>query len=128
VGGGRFGFGLSAPLDCHIYLLDGGDELALVDAGIGGSVGDTQQILANIEAEGYDPDNVSTLLLTHYHADHAGGAAELRDALGLSVGGAPLKAKKLTEADEFQISLPVRKPQDSIQSIMSSRPARPLAI
>ena len=29
VGGGRFGFGISGPLDCHVYVLDGGDgELA----------------------------------------------------------------------------------------------------
>lgn len=41
VGGGNAGFGLSAPLDCHVYLLDGGDELALVDAGVGDVVGET---------------------------------------------------------------------------------------
>ena len=31
VGGGRFGFGLSGELDCHVYVLDGGSELALID-------------------------------------------------------------------------------------------------
>lgn len=35
VGGGRMGFGISGPLDCHVYLLDGGSELALVDPGLG---------------------------------------------------------------------------------------------
>ncbi len=87
VGGGHAGFDLSAPLDCHVYLLDGGDDLVLVDAGIGGSVGDTDLLLANIAADGYDPSRISRLLPTHYHADHAGGAAELRDRTGCPIEG-----------------------------------------
>ena len=40
VGGGSFtGFGLSADFDAHVYLLDGGDELALVDCGMGTELG-----------------------------------------------------------------------------------------
>ena len=35
VGGGRFGFGISGELDCHVYLLNSGSELALVDPGLG---------------------------------------------------------------------------------------------
>src|SRR5215204_6523169 len=69
VGGGDSGFNISAPLDCHVYLLDGGEELALVDAGVGHRTGNTGQILDNIRADGYDPTNISRLLLTHYHAD-----------------------------------------------------------
>ena len=35
VGSGSLGFGLTDDYDCHVYLLDGGDELALVDVGAG---------------------------------------------------------------------------------------------
>ena len=35
VGGGDYGFNLTHRLDCHTYPIDGGDELALVDAGFG---------------------------------------------------------------------------------------------
>ena len=35
VGGGRFGFGLSGILDCHVYVVNGGSELALIDPGLG---------------------------------------------------------------------------------------------
>ena len=35
VGSGSFGFDLSDPYDCHVYLVDGGSELALVDVGAG---------------------------------------------------------------------------------------------
>jgi hydroxyacylglutathione hydrolase len=109
VGGGNNGFDISAPLDCHVYLLDGGDELALVDAGVGGRAGDTDRILANVEADGYDLGKVRRLLLTHYHADHAGGAAELRDRLGCRVHGSSLTARALAAGDEEAISLPFAK-------------------
>ena len=35
VGSGRQGFGLTDDYDCHVYLVDGGDEYALIDAGGG---------------------------------------------------------------------------------------------
>src|SRR5687768_12225072 len=79
VGSGAFGFDLTSPGDCHVYLIDGGDELALVDAGCGGAIGDTELILRTARADGFDLDKVSRLLLTHYHFDHMGGAAEMRE-------------------------------------------------
>jgi glyoxylase-like metal-dependent hydrolase (beta-lactamase superfamily II) len=109
IGGGNFGFNLSAPLDCHIYLLDGGDELAIVDAGLGGPHGDTETILANVRDDGYDVDRISTLILTHYHADHAGGAAEIRERLGVEVAASELTARTLEIGDEDVISLPFAK-------------------
>ncbi|MEA2594857.1 MAG: hydroxyacylglutathione hydrolase [Thermomicrobiales bacterium] len=109
VGGGNFGFNLSAPLDCHVYLIDGGDELAIVDAGLGGPHGATETILANIRDDGYDLDRISTLILTHYHADHAGGAAEFRHRLGVEVAGEELTARTLEIGDEDVISLPFAK-------------------
>lgn len=109
VGGGNTGFGLSAPLDCHIYVIDGGSEAAIVDAGMGGKYGSTDQILANIQEAGVDLDKISTLILTHYHADHAGGAADFQNRLGLEVIGSPLAIATLAIGDEEQISLPFAK-------------------
>ncbi|MCA9860551.1 MAG: MBL fold metallo-hydrolase [Thermomicrobiales bacterium] len=109
VGGGNSGFNISAPLDCHIYVIDGGDEVAIVDAGMGGKYGATEQILANIAEDGVDPDKISTLLLTHYHADHAGGAADFHNRLGVEVLGSPLTIATLAIGDEEQISLPFAK-------------------
>ena len=79
VGSGAQGVGMSDDYDCHIYLIDGGGELALVDAG-GGL--DTERIVENIRSDGLDPAKVEHLLLTHAHGDHAGGATGLRGALG----------------------------------------------
>lgn len=40
VGGGNFGFNLSDAFDSHVYIVDGGSELAMIDTGTGmGMVG-----------------------------------------------------------------------------------------
>lgn len=75
-------FGLSHPLDCSCYLIDGGSALGLIDAGLGLGVDD---ILANIKAEGFDPQALTHILITHAHAGHWGGAFELRKRLGAEV-------------------------------------------
>ncbi len=85
VGGGSLtGFGLSADFDAHVYLLDGGTECALVDCGMGTATG-RERVLARIATVGVDRDRIGRLLLTHYHTDHAGGAAAYREQLGLRV-------------------------------------------
>jgi glyoxylase-like metal-dependent hydrolase (beta-lactamase superfamily II) len=100
VGSGSFGFDLSSPFDAHLYLIDGGDELALVDAGCGGSIGDTGHILRTIAGDGYDTGRIGRLLLTHHHFDHVGGAAEMHEALGVPVHGSPHAARMLETADQ----------------------------
>jgi glyoxylase-like metal-dependent hydrolase (beta-lactamase superfamily II) len=46
VASGDGGFGLTDPFDCHVYAVDGGDEAALIDSGIGAA---TEDILRNLE-------------------------------------------------------------------------------
>ena len=105
VGGGAYtGFGVSADFDAHCYLLDGGGELALLDCGTGTEAAMTR-VLANTEAAGLDPSRISRLFLTHYHTDHAGGAARYRDRLGLSVAISVDAATALETADHEATSL-----------------------
>ncbi|WP_131735790.1 MBL fold metallo-hydrolase [Actinomadura roseirufa] len=87
VGSGAAGFDLTDPLDCHVYLVRGTRGAALIDAGAGASAGTLAREL--LAAAG--PDGERHLLLTHGHADHAGGAAELaRLVPGLAVrAGSP---------------------------------------
>ena len=79
VGSGGFGFDLTDRYDCHIYLVDGGQELALIDVGAGMGA---EQVVANVSAAGFDPSRISRILCTHAHGDHAGGAARMRSLLG----------------------------------------------
>ena len=107
VGGGpSLAFGLSADPDCHVYLIDGGDELALVDCGLGPSL---DRIAANVEREGLDPARLRTLLLTHYHMDHAGGAARCRERFGLRVLAPREAAPALRAGDERAVALDAAK-------------------
>lgn len=78
VGGGTNGFGLSFDSDCHMYLIDGGSELALIDAGAGPG---RTEVLDQIRSHGFSPENIGYLFLTHLHADHAGGTAGWREVI-----------------------------------------------
>ncbi|MGD9288702.1 MAG: MBL fold metallo-hydrolase, partial [Desulfobacterales bacterium] len=103
VGGGLTGFGLSHDSDCHVYLIDGGSEAALIDAGAGLGLND---ILANIDGHGLNADKISHLLLTHLHADHAGGAAGVKAAIpSITVAAAEDMAPALRQGDEEAIAL-----------------------
>lgn len=108
VGGGNTGFNISAPLDCHIYLLNGGNgELALIDAGMGGTYGETDRIIENIVRDGFDPNRITRLFLTHYHADHAGGAWEWVERFpSIDVVGSALTAEVIAAGNEVAIALP----------------------
>lgn len=102
VGGGDYGFNLTHRLDCHTYLIDGGGELALVDAGFGPG---TEEILGLIRADGFDPADISKIFITHYHADHAGGSAAMKRATGARVCAGVEAAPTMRAADADQIGL-----------------------
>src|SRR5580765_4300335 len=78
VGSGSYGFSLSDPYDCHIYLIDGGSELALIDVGAGMGAA---EVIKNVRLDGFDPARIRHIFCTHAHGDHAGGAARLRALL-----------------------------------------------
>lgn len=87
--------GLSDPGDCHVYLLDGGHELALIDAGCGQN---PERLLENVVQEGFDPAAIRYILLTHAHRDHAGGTAALARLLEVAAGHPPSVAASEAEA------------------------------
>jgi glyoxylase-like metal-dependent hydrolase (beta-lactamase superfamily II) len=104
--GSAFGFGLSGELDSHVYAIDGGGELALVDCGM--AAGDSlDEILGNVRTDGLDPNRISRLFLTHYHVDHAGGAARFREALGLEVSASAHAAAAISAGDEHATGLAI---------------------
>lgn len=102
VGSGQNGFSLTDPLDCHVYLLDGGSDLALFDTGVGR---DVPAIVAEIEAAGFDPSTIATIFITHLHLDHSGGAAELQRLSGAGIVASQDVAGWLESGDEEAASL-----------------------
>ena len=65
--------------NCSLVFNEENMRGAVVDPG-----GDVQAILKAIEQSNV---KIEKILLTHGHIDHAGGAAELRDALGVQIEG-----------------------------------------
>jgi glyoxylase-like metal-dependent hydrolase (beta-lactamase superfamily II) len=67
---------LKAPLETSVngYLINTGSKLVLVDSGAAGLFGPTLgNLLANLKAAGYQPEQVDEVYITHMHADHVGG-------------------------------------------------------
>jgi hydroxyacylglutathione hydrolase len=107
VGSGNQGFGISNGYDCSMYLIDGGDDLVLVDSGAGL---DQDTIVSNIQAEGIDPDRITKILLTHAHADHSGGTSKLVERFHCQVYLHQAEARALEFGDEVALALePARK-------------------
>ncbi len=101
------GADLTDPLDCHVYLVDGGDELALVDAGGGRGA---EAIVAQVRATGYVPEAIRHVLLTHGHGDHAAGAARLAALLDAPrVWAAPPVRGWLRDGDDAAVSIDVAR-------------------
>jgi glyoxylase-like metal-dependent hydrolase (beta-lactamase superfamily II) len=96
---------MTGPLPIHVWAIEHDDGLILVDAGEVSTVRDQafatfdvtreQELDRALEAAGFAPADVATVVLTHIHGDHIGGlphvpqarvlagAEELRVARGL---------------------------------------------
>jgi glyoxylase-like metal-dependent hydrolase (beta-lactamase superfamily II) len=69
-----------------MYLWHDGDSLVLIDTG---APGGGATIAKGIQGLGFEPGDLTGIVLTHFHADHAGAAAEIRE-----LSGAPLIAHR----------------------------------
>lgn len=60
----------------HAYLVEDDDGLTLIDTSVPGSA---PLIADAIRGLGHDPGDLRRLVLTHFHVDHVGSAAEIAD-------------------------------------------------
>jgi len=67
---------LKGILRSNVYLLEDGDQLALVDAGLVPTR--SHKLLDYIQALGRDPSQLRTIILTHGHPDHTAGLRPLQ--------------------------------------------------
>jgi glyoxylase-like metal-dependent hydrolase (beta-lactamase superfamily II) len=71
------------------YLLEIGPNLTLVDCGM---PGDGVRIIEAVTELGRQPADVTRIIVTHAHADHFGGLAEVKTATGAEAWMHPLDA------------------------------------
>jgi len=69
---------MTSGRDSAVYLLDLGGPV-LIDCGSGHGF---DRMIDNIGKAGFNPDDLKTLIMTHCHADHIGGATLLKSRFG----------------------------------------------
>jgi len=98
--------GISHPLDCHAYLVETGAGPYLIDTGVDP---DAAAVRANIEGLGVALTDLRGILLTHAHADHAGGARALAAASGAPVWGDAAEVRLLRDGSDAALGLTAAK-------------------
>jgi len=61
--------GITDGGDSHVFLIRGSSGLFLID--VGGSFDNGESLVRSIQSEGFNIHDVSHVLLTHHHRDHA---------------------------------------------------------
>jgi len=104
----------------NVYLLIEGDELTVIDTG---TAGNAKKIVDYVQKMGRRPSNVSTIILTHCHMDHAGSAKELKDLTGAKV------AVHEEDADIVSGKKPLPRPKNvffrAVSSFIKLAPVQP---
>ncbi len=77
----------------NAYLVNTGSKLVLIDTGAAGLFGPTLgNLLTNMQAAGYKPEQVDEIYITHMHPDHVGG---LMDKATMAFPNAVLRINKM---------------------------------
>jgi glyoxylase-like metal-dependent hydrolase (beta-lactamase superfamily II) len=92
-------------------VLNFGNRLVLIDSGIGDMGGPTlQSWIPNFRAAGFDPANVDTIIVSHFHGDHINGI-RLKDGTAMFPKAeimVPAKEWDFWTADGRETQLPER--------------------
>lgn len=87
---------ISHSYDATAFVVEDGGGLVLIDSGAGRSAA---RIMDNIKSTGLDPQGIKTLVLTHCHIDHIGGAPYFRRELGCRLVIHELDADAVADGD-----------------------------
>ena len=95
----------------NVYLVINGKELIVIDTG---TPGNAKKIVDFIQKIGHQPSEVTTIILTHYHMDHAGSVKDLKDLTNAKV------AVSAEDADFVSGDKPYPKPKNLLLRAASS--------
>jgi len=100
------------PTIVNVYLVDGGDEWALVDTGMSSadSIATFHDALAQL---GIAPDRIGKIICTHHHPDHFGTSKAYRDLTGATLYLHP------AEYERSQSFLPSDRPAEAVRFFLA---------
>ncbi|MGA2682821.1 MAG: MBL fold metallo-hydrolase [Candidatus Bathyarchaeia archaeon] len=68
--------------NCNVYLVEDNDKLILIDTGLPRS---SAKIIKYIESLGHKRNDLSTIVVTHFHIDHVGSLKKMKTETGAKV-------------------------------------------
>lgn len=92
------------PRLVHAYLVQGDEQLVLVDSGVAGC---HEAIVAALRAMGRTPEELAWIINTHGHSDHAGGNYRFHKEYGTPVACHELAARWIENMDLQKQERPV---------------------
>jgi glyoxylase-like metal-dependent hydrolase (beta-lactamase superfamily II) len=95
----------------NVYLVIDGKQLTVVDTG---TANNAQKIVKYVQELGFQPHDVKTIVLTHYHMDHMGSAKELKELTGAKL------AVHTEDADYVSGKTPLPKPKNILIRAVTS--------
>ena len=122
----RSGLSNDVRTSVNAFLVNTGSRLVLIDTGTGTSQmfgPNLGNLLANLQAAGYSPDQVDEIYVTHLHTDHIGGLtrdgtpsfanatirADVREA-GRYLSQAQMDAAPADEREDYESAMTIFKP------------------
>ncbi len=90
------GPGITHAADATAFIIECGTELVMIDSGAGNTA---HLLVKHIEGLGLDPENLSTLILTHCHIDHIGSAPYFKERFGCTLVTHDLDADAVESGD-----------------------------
>jgi glyoxylase-like metal-dependent hydrolase (beta-lactamase superfamily II) len=74
----------------NVYLVEDAEKLTLIDTGLPRN---DKKIIKYIESIGHKSNDVTTIVITHFHIDHVGSLKKIKDATGAKVAAHEVEAE-----------------------------------
>ena len=112
----------SLLVEIQPFLIITENDILLIDTGLGYADHGELQIHTNLKANGYHPDQITKVIMSHLHKDHAGGISK-RDQLGNYFPAFP-KAQFYVQKKEYEYAVETGFPSYMIEelSVLENNP------